>query len=39
MTVQLVTLIVYLVVLSWHACVAAIMFGVLILRAFEQDAA
>lgn len=30
---------VYLLVLGWHACVAAIMFGVLILRAFERDAA
>lgn len=30
---------VYLIVLSWHACVSAIMFGFLILRAFERDAA
>lgn len=30
---------VYLLVLGWHACVAAIMFGVLILRAFERDPA
>jgi len=30
---------VYLLVLGWHACVAAIMFGALILRAFERDAA
>ena len=30
---------VYLLVLGWHACVAALMFGVLILLAFEQDAA
>ncbi len=29
---------VYVVVLGWHTCVAAIMFGVLILRAFERDA-
>ena len=30
---------VYLIVLGWHTCVAAIMFGVLILRAFERDVA
>jgi len=30
---------VYLLVLGWHACVAAIMFGSLILRAFERGAA
>lgn len=30
---------VYLLVLGWHSCVAAIMFGSLILRAFESDPA
>jgi len=29
----------YLLVLSWHACVASIMFGSLILREFKRDAA
>jgi len=29
---------VYLLVLGWHACVSAIMFASLILRAFERGA-
>ena len=28
---------VYLLVLGWHACVSAIMFGLLVLRAFERN--